>query len=416
MSNDPYGQITGFAEKPVKKKTKAKAKAKAGSKKKTYGISLSSIVDEKDLDDDDLKKFRAMQEMREGALAVPVPKQAFQLPSTAPLPRYMKTNRVEFSKNQIPMLEHISASKRYSEKLITSLIMKLSNVNYDVSDIVNYIVEANNFIGMDFIIYISNFIVVLTNARASKFDTLIFAIQSQQLTGQMLEQAVNDNIVNFNIDDIEFEQNTLEISIRLVVMSTSRRPNRPRKPIGIGLPNVEIVNYEIDFSRLIITDETDDTSSPFDSTATQYLIKPDQIESNAFMTIMRHIDDLVAPSSYIDPQLEITRLKIINALRAGGKGQQGRKKKKTKIVVEDEIGEDVGQSEDELSSLNDEGSYKGEDEEEDGFAPICYNCEKPIPKDVSLKTKRVRLDGRVEDNEFCCIDPCFLETKYKYKK
>ena len=295
-----------------------------------------------------------------------------------------------------------SISKNLAKDTIESLILKLSLVkDYDVSDIVDYVVDRD-MSKDDFIKHVTKYIVVLTHAKAAKFDTLIFAIQSQQLTGNILETAVEDNIDNFPYDSIEYEEKTFEIQVNLVGMRTMRRPTRPQKPIGIVYPDVEIVNYTIDMNMPVITEQISMDQTPFNDSSTtlsDYTSSISKKKSEAFLKIMKHITDLTEPSREINPELEKQRLRIVKQLKE--KSKKGKKEEPEEL--DESIPVDYG-SENELS------------DEEDGFSPVCCACGKEITPDISLKTKKINKQGEIITEEFCCIDPCFVESSFKYKK
>ena len=389
--NDPYGNITGFSEPPKKKKAAAKkkntSKPKKAPKKQTdiFGNQTRLNIPEDD--------------MAESAVALPgSPRKPKRF--VTDLPRYMQTKTAEFPKTQLSVEKYNRSSKVLAKYQLTRLILQLSNVDYDVSDIVNYVVE-NDLYGRDFINHITKYNVVLSNASASNFKTLIFAIRSQQLTGPILEKAVNDNIVNFPVDLIEYDQNTFELEIRLVGMRTMRRPNRPMKPIGASLPKTEIVNYQLNMQLPIVDNMIDVDENIVDSQQDQiqqeYLSKD---RSTGFLKIMNHITELVEPVVKINPDLERQRLQIIQSLNKKNKVKHDRRQQ--------------SEPESEPESEQYENDYLEESDE--GFNPSnCRTCGKNIPRDVSLKTMRFENEKVITD-EFCSIEPCFVESEYKYKK
>lgn len=392
---DPYGNIQGFDEQPKKKKTRVTQK-RIPKKKEKKQINIFG----------NQQRDMTVAEMTDMESAIPPSEfEKIKKSYTSDLPLYMQTQTIDIPKTQMSSEDFSSISKNLAKDTIESLILNLSLVtDYDVSSIVDSVI-SKDMNESDFIKHVTKYIVVLTHAKAAKFDTLIFAIQSQQLTGNILERAVEDNIVNFPDDSIEYEEKTFKIQVNLIGMRTMRRPTRPQKPIGIVYPDVEIVNYTIDMTMPVITEQISTFQTPFNdssSTISEYKSSISAEKSEAFLKIMKHITDLTEPSREINPELEKQRLRIVKQLKE--KSKKGKKEEPEEPEEMDEsIPVDYG-SENELS------------DEEYGFSPVCCTCGKELTPDISLKTKKINKQGEIITEEFCCIDPCFVESSFKYKK
>ena len=152
----------------------------------------------------------------------------------------------------------------------------------------------------------------------------------------------------------------------------------------------------------VITEQISMDQTPFNDSSTtlsDYTSSISKKKSEAFLKIMKHITDLTEPSREINPELEKQRLRIVKQLKE--KSKKGKKEEPEEL--DESIPVDYG-SENELS------------DEEDGFSPVCCACGKEITPDISLKTKKINKQGEIITEEFCCIDPCFVESSFKYKK
>lgn len=394
---DPYGNIQGFDEQPKKKKTRV-AKKKVTKKKEKKQIDIFG----------NQQRDMTVAEIADMESAIPVTDfEKVKRSYNSDLPLYMQTGTIDIPKLKMSSGDFSSISKNLAKDIIESLILQLSLVkDYDVSDIVDYVVDRD-MNKDDFIKHVTKYIVVLTHAKAANFETLIFTIQSQQLSGSILETAVEDNIVNFPSDSIEYEEKTFEIQVNLIGMRTMRRPTRPRKPIGIVYPDVEIVNYIIDMSMEVVTEQIPMDQTPFNDsseTLSEYSSSISTEKSEAFLKIMKHITNLTEPSREINPELEKQRLEIVKKLKKQSK--KGKKEEPEEEVenIPVDYGSENELSEDELS------------EDEYGFAPVCCACGDELSQDISLKTKKINKDGNIVTEEFCCIDPCFMNSSFKYKK
>lgn len=407
---DPYGNIQGFDEQPTKKKTRV-AKKKVTKKKEKKQIDIFG----------NQQRDITAAEMADMESAKPPSEfEKIKKSYTSGLPLYMQTQTIDIPKAQMSSEYFSSISKNLAKDIIESLILNLSLAkDYDVSSIVDSVI-SKDMNESDFIKHVTKYIVILTHAKAAKFDTLIFAIQSQQLTGSILERAVEDNIVNFPDDTIEYEEKTFEIQVNLIGMRTMRRPTRPQKPIGIVYPDVEIVNYIIDMSAEVVTEQMSTDQTPFSDsseTLSEYSSSISTENSEAFLKIMKHITNLTEPSREINPELEKQRLEIVKKLK-----KQRKKGKNEEPEEEDEsIPVDYGSENELLDELGrsipvDYGSGNELSDDEDGFAPVCCACGEELTQDISLKTKKINKQGNIVTEEFCCIDPCFMDSSFKYKK
>jgi hypothetical protein len=310
------------------------------------------------------------EEMRAGAIPV-----AGQTRSSYRRPdRFGQVLPVLYSTaSDIPTGVYTEAAVIILTDKLKMLISKLSLVEYNVDTIVDMVIQTEKDIS-GFIEYITPYVVVLANAETMGFETLIFTIQSQQLTYLNLRTAVDDNISKFPSSMLLHTRGAINEEITHIVTPTSHRRTMPSPSMFIE-PSGEIVNYDVDLTEQVRIPEQ----------LVQNVEQQQQYQSNvlpinrtnAFVSIMAHIDSIVnPPPRAISPELEKIRRQVVASLTG----------------VDYESGEDS-----------------------DGMSPEitdCHVCKKQVGSQTRFRTMKEYGKGEYKKLDICSSE-CFENLDMK---
>jgi hypothetical protein len=170
---------------------------------------------------------------------------------------------------------------------------------FDDYDMVEEIIELygitprGNFDRTYLVTELAKIITILSLVNMAGFDTLKYAIRTDQLTTLMLRQSVIDNFPNIPENLYTYTVTRLDESIMAMLNpSTRKRTSPPPRFLG----NIEeIVNYDVDFEIEEEEDVMPEITTPLEPSRPPQSPKP---MSASYMNIMDHIHLLVTKKGF----------------------------------------------------------------------------------------------------------------------